>query len=682
MSDFPKIEKFNLEIEKLVQTQDLDALNEVFYSAEELVEYSNNVLIYPYKKDSVLAMFAKTANVDFFNQFWEHYFSAPKDKDLAIEFLQGTTMYGRKINYHYFKDSLSDKDKLKARYFVTKDRTTKAILANKIINSSSYIRDKEQRDRAEFYYNLRDKYAELGGKLTEPSPHSLELKNDDQIIENIKGGNFIWQRDFNKIEKLEFRHLPTKDNKFDYVSDINDIDLDKPLLKQVFNKLDFPDLFYKDNYDEVLARLEYVYNNYSKTKEHNDLAIFSRIKKDVMVIENITNKEHEDISESYYAIYNNNTRRTILNAEYIERDNKDLLVTTIHENTHSLDFSLKTLSLSDRAIYPALTFMIIENDLGLIKNQKLKKLVDNAMDYKEHYSWPVELLPRLMSEDFGNDKLAKNVVKLVNILNRYTNKGDISLINRYKRINKNKSPELFYEVSTNYLYNKEFGSISEDKEGLEKVVSDYLVPNIVKHFADERDPFDTKHMRVDIVNKIDGLFDAMVDIEKKFEGREHLKKVDIVPSFYDIESQIVPDKGLIEEFYDNTAQKTQEFYNNKGQFVPQRFLDELQSQVLKAEGEKRPKEKRKEIARVYILVNETYKKLELKLDRKFDLEKNRTPFVDERNLHKHLQIINKGLVAIRCDINKYISKHKYMYNDNNIQTISAANQLLKIEKTR
>ncbi|MDR1693904.1 MAG: hypothetical protein LBR70_01740 [Lactobacillaceae bacterium] len=673
MRDYEHEAKFDEKVEEVLKSRDLDAFKTLFPSVKKMVLYSNKTPPYPHKKDSVLAILAKIGDKKFFNELWDEYF--PLDDHLSYiygpDFLKGTTSLGETINYHYFKDSLSAKEKCDAEIFCSGSKTAKKILINKRKEITVDSRTREQKKRAEFYYNLRDKYASIGGNDAADMFRDIELRGDD-LVENIKGKDFVLRRDFKKIARVELHHVPTKNNTLDYVSVVNDLDISigaDNLSKQVFNKLDFPDLFFNLRYEDFLARLADAYAVLPKAEVHKDLYRFSSINNHTLVIENDNSVEHRDVSENAYAIYCHDTKKTYLNARLIEDDDDDLLITISHENTHGFDFSHNTMTLSDNLINPAMTWFCIEKELNVKHNSKIAEIVSSAMGYKGSFKFPIEMLPRLMAEGYGDDKLAESAVKLVNLLNQYENKGYKALVNRYEMFGHD---NIFAAMADSYLSEKDKPA-AEDinlysaETTLSDLISEKSFAVVKEAIISKYGKFDVDFIREEIAANIDAAYGEMKEYEKAFGGNENLKKLDIGRKLYALEPSILS-KGALEDFYYETAAKPYGFYSSDGRFNLSRFYAEFSAQMLKIEKENKPKEKTREILRTYILLNETGKSVGFKPDKRINFEKINMSFESRKDIGRHVQNLNRGMQSLYDDI-----------RERNLSA-SAANNVLYIGK--
>lgn len=656
MRNFVEKEKYGLKIAEIVKSRDIEALKKEFPSAKKLVAYSNEVLPYPYKKDSILAILAKESDRGFFNEIFAEYFSDDFHKPLALEFLQGTDALGRKINYHYFAEGLSEADKISAKLFYTKDENERSYLIRQRIIRGASSQTKEQIQAMNFYYTLRDKYVKLGGYVSQDSLNPVKVDCDDRVQEHISGDNFTLLRDFNKIPRLEFRYLSQDFDYDDYVAGVKDLDLSKPLAKQVFDKLDFPDLFYSTCYAHVINKLETTFKKAKNSKIGSDLATLSAVIGNTLVIENDYNKEY-GFDKNYYAICHYQDRKISYNAKLIENEDKDVYETTLHEIVHGLDFSNKTFSIDSNVVSSAMTFLVAEKDFGIKQDDKLSKILYRAMSYDD-VLWSLETLPRLMSEDFGKDKLAESSVKLTNQINQFSNKGYKALINRF-HLHRDENDALYKDFHYEYLAGR--GEIDKKKPedvNLRNVLSQKTFGKLRYHLITKYNKFNMATIKEDLIIRVDSVYDKLSVLNNAFASNEDLKKLNICRMLYNVEHKLVDKGTYLEEFYYNQAVQNRHFFDEKGSFVPQRFFNGLNEQKQKAEAQTKPKEKLREIVKTYILINEAYHSLNLKPNKSIDLYKMKVPFDNDKVLHKHIQLINRNINGIYADIGQICRDEK------------------------
>jgi len=202
------------ELNNIIKSSDMEKMKQVFPTAQSLVDYNH-----AHPEKPLLEKIAEAGNSQFLKDVFKTYFSLDSEhiKALEYQFLEAENFEGKKVNYHYFAPSLpADYTKRVSDAFEVKQvsATENKLSEVKAMEMLQIIKD--ERKKLNVYRNelTFNQQAEIQNK--EHSLPPLYVRNVSEV--NI-------------------------DAKKDNIALLPEINLEKDILPQAYEKMDFPDDF-------------------------------------------------------------------------------------------------------------------------------------------------------------------------------------------------------------------------------------------------------------------------------------------------------------------------------------------------------------------------------------------------------------------------------------------------------
>lgn len=438
-----------------------EKLKEYFPDARAVVEFSNAVYPYPYRRNSVLAMIVQTNDVDVLEKFWDTYFpNDDKDLELKRRFLEGTNSIGQKMNRRYFEADLSPENKAEAEWFKTADKKESEMIRFKIVNGllPKDVRNAEQKDRELMYDVLKYLHESLAVRANEAAEtEDNEIINSVNLVKNEKNRNNLVEEiggaenKFTLLREIKpYAHLLLRKNKEDgssnLIAELKNIDINssKNLAEQVFEQLDFPEVHYWSK-DPLWALQEVLKHNQGKIRQIN-LSNFFEVHNGLLMIDykhdrNSGNALQTSKSMAYCGIISPNRPLIGFHADYLQNWNLKKMKTAVpHEFTHALDavrvFDGETDRLSDTEVVKfALMASYMEG------KESGNRIVYQILDSYKTEAYSEEFVAKLMENHaFKNNRLLKNMVRLVSRYNQAKLDKDENFMDGMSGLMKRKLP--------------------------------------------------------------------------------------------------------------------------------------------------------------------------------------------------------------------------------------------------
>lgn len=250
ISDYEKWVQIDRKLRELIRADDFFAFRAAFADAENLCKVAS-FRSYEVKRSSLLTMIVEDGNPEFLKKLLYFYFPADNEKNLQLkmEFLNGRSYTGKKMDYHYFHDDLPPE------LTVETDRAFGVLYQSAAYDAS----EKESAKAAEFYRLIKNEKIKLEQQL---APEDInELNRIRPIISPVSqrvaarlhttvqdnetnSGLFFPELDFPPIVLRKIKYA----NGRDYISTVvawsgGVRDVYEPLARRAYYQLEFPDEF-------------------------------------------------------------------------------------------------------------------------------------------------------------------------------------------------------------------------------------------------------------------------------------------------------------------------------------------------------------------------------------------------------------------------------------------------------
>ena len=219
---------------QVVKEKKLTTIYRQFATPAEMVEFSNALYPYPYRRNSILALLVQSEDLDLIKRFWKHYFDKNSDevKNAEWEFLNGTNQIGQCMNYHYFRDAMPEEVLRQEAEFLGKEYEPQPCTRNAERRYAIY----------EFLKARKMDLAQKHGLSVEVQDYVVSYdKKQDNLTDEVMLDSFaVWRSSSNMFGELLLVSRGQKLSEQVGV-DWNSKDL---LNRQVFKQLDWADEFF------------------------------------------------------------------------------------------------------------------------------------------------------------------------------------------------------------------------------------------------------------------------------------------------------------------------------------------------------------------------------------------------------------------------------------------------------
>lgn len=454
-----EMEKLDNEVAKIVREEKApEKLQAIFPTAEELVEFSNRIYPYPYRRNSVLALAIQSDDSEVLGKILQMYF----DKDdvsndiLALNFVVGTDSCGQYFDYHYFAEDMSPEAKARAEQFQSEDDEEFEMWNFKIHHDllPEDKRTSEQKERVLMYEMIKNTTAKILEKdrfgIDRP-PRILARDSEGVVMKEI----FDDKEEFVLLrEQQAFSEIRLNDNKNKLNDDVIKLKIfnQRNFAQQAFKNLFFPELYYWAR--EPLNKMQKVLQTREAGLKNKDLEDFFTISNGVFEIA----REYDFAAQTlkmdgktfagvcrYSAVKNESI--IVIPANKIKDLNETQLVVVLnHEMTHNLDL-VDTFSqdkgnerISDCDAIK-FTFMALCMEMENY-SEEIQDIPEHLQTYYKTYSHTKEFVAKLMeNNDFSGCKLLQNAEKLIKRYNVAKIDEDGDFLGKMKNAMKQRMPD-------------------------------------------------------------------------------------------------------------------------------------------------------------------------------------------------------------------------------------------------